>query len=346
METLKEVETEEIIASDEPEFVENDELEISANFVVLCEEKSFKGFSSKIFEQLVCGESLADWVGRACSQKPIFLTLSESENFLDLIKPYCHSNDYTVVLFASTPLVTKSHIHDMLCFAARKRLNVCKLKKGYILKNDYISNVDEIFASLTYGLSGTEFFEVKTVDDLSFVKEILSKRMFNFHRCNGVVFDNEKLTNLHSNVHIGSGSQIGGGVELLNGTFVGENVLIQEGAIVSNSKIGDDSIIETGAVIKNSIVKNGAIIEANATINRSVVGERARVSLCSVLNSTALKTNVTVSENCFIDTADVLENAEIGKNSFVIGGKKPAVIQKNQKILPCSKILSMESVED
>lgn len=208
METVEEVIVEEINMGEEPEFKEGDETEISANYIVLCEEKSFDGFESKIYEQRVCGESLADWVGRACVQKPVFLTLSERENFLDLIKPYAKNNDYTVVLFASTPLVTRAHLKDMLGFAYRKRLNVCRLKKGYILKNEYILNIDEIYASLCYVLDTNDFFEVNGIDDLAFVKQTLTNRMFNFHKKNGVVFENERLTNLDSNVFIENGTDL------------------------------------------------------------------------------------------------------------------------------------------
>jgi 6-phosphofructokinase 1 len=46
--------------------------------------------------------------------------------------------EYTVVLYANTPLVSKTHLKDLLEYVSIKRLNVCKLKKGFILKNDYI----------------------------------------------------------------------------------------------------------------------------------------------------------------------------------------------------------------
>lgn len=339
METMEKTIIEEIIASEEHEFVEGDSLEVSANYVVLCEEKSFEGYTSRIYEQKICGETLADWVGKACPEKPIFLTLSDRENFLDLIKPYARQNEYTVVLFASTPLITKSKIKDLLGFAYRKRLNVCRLKKGYILKNEYISNIDEIYATLAYTLESNDFNEVKTVEDLSIAKETLTKRMFNFHKKNGVVFENEKLTNLNSNVYIGAGSEIGAGVSLLSGSFFGENVVIQEGAIISNSKIGDDSIIETGAVIKNSLIKAGSIIETRSVVNHSVVGERARVCLCAKLTNSALKNNAILGENSYSDNANVLENAVIGKNSYVIGTNRPVIIKQNDVISPCSRIL-------
>lgn len=336
---MEETIIQEIIASEEPEFVAGDEMEVSANFVVLCEEKSFDGFESKIYEQTICGETLADWVGRACLSKPNFLTLSSTENFLDLVKPYASQNDYTVVLFANTPLITKAHLKDMLGFAYRKRLNVCRLKAGYILKNEYLLGIDEIFSSLAYILKTNDFFEVKTVEDLAFARETLTKRMFNFHRKNGVIFENEKLTNLDSNVYIGAGTQIYGGVSLLSGSFIGQNVTIQEGAIISNSKIGDNSIVETGAVIKNSIVKDGSMVETRSVVNHCILGERSRVCLCAKLTNSALKDNANIGENCYIDNANLLKNAIVGKNSYVIGSTKPAVIEENQVVEPCSKIL-------
>lgn len=339
METMEETYVEELIASEEPEYVVGDEPSVQANYVVLCEEKCFEGFSNNIYEQRVRGETLADWVGRACPEKPIFLTLSSQENFLELVKPYVKNNEYTVVLFASTPLITKAHIKEMLGFAARKRLNVCRLKKGYILKNEYIAGVDEIFSSISYCINSNDFLEVKTPDDLGVVKEVLSKRMFNFHKKNGVIFENEKLTNLDANVQIGNGTQIFGGVSILSGSSIGEGSLIQEGSIISNSKIGENTIIETGAIVKNSIVKQGAVVEMAAAVNHSVVGEKSRVCLHSCLTNTALKENVKVGENCYLDNANVLKNAEIGKNSYVIGNGSVAVIEEGRTVQMCSKIV-------
>ncbi len=337
---------EEIDASKEWEYVLGDKTKLEANYVCLMEEKCFEGADDYIFNQTVCGRSLAEWVGKACPEKPIFLTLSEQENFLDLIRPYTKNNEYTVVLFANTPLVTRGAVQDMLAFASRKRLNVCRLKAGYILKNDYIANIDEIFSKIVYKIDSNDFFEVNSPDDLLFVKEILTKRVFNFHKNNGVTFENERLTNLDANVFIGEKTQIAGGVSLLSGSYIGKNVTIQEGCVISNSKIDDDCIIETGAIIKGSIVKQGSLIETASLVNHSVIGEKTRVSLSSKLSNSATKDGVVIGENSYLDGVNVLKNAKIGKNCVLVGDGVPVVIAEGACLDICTEIVKKKKQED
>ena len=78
-----------------------------------------------------------NWVVRVCRTQPKILKVKKGANALDVIRPYVEaSTEYSVVFYADTPLLNKSHINDLLAFVDRKRMNVCKLKRGFVFRNE------------------------------------------------------------------------------------------------------------------------------------------------------------------------------------------------------------------
>ena len=94
-------------------------------YVLLCENNNDDG---EIYNNLVCGISIADWVAMACETKPVFLNISKDDNILDIIRPYANQREYIVALYANTPLITKTHLRDLIGYVQRKRFNVCNCR--------------------------------------------------------------------------------------------------------------------------------------------------------------------------------------------------------------------------
>ena len=166
-----------IVVDEEPEFVAETEEEISATYFILCENSGQENLVKRIYEYEICGMSSLNWVARACDGQPVVLRANDDNNIIKMIRPYVKNTEYSVVLFANTPLLNKQHLKDMLGFVNRKHMNACKLKKGYIFRNDYILNNDEIYSVDTYEFSTDDFFEVNTLEDLSVAQESLSKKV-------------------------------------------------------------------------------------------------------------------------------------------------------------------------
>ena len=329
METIQELENI-VIVSNETDFIANCSEKISANFIVLCEDNFESALEKNIYEYEILGMSLLNWVSRACNSQPMRLRAATND-VLSLVKPYATNADYTVVLYANTPLINKQHLNDLLAFVDRRHIHACKLKKGYIFKNEYIRRVDEIYSIDTYDFAGEDFFEVNNLQDLAFAEKVVKERMIAYHNLNGVVFENTASVNLDATAEIGYGSQIAGGVSIINHSVIGSNCSVQAGAFVNGSKIADYAEIGANAIIVNSVVKTGAKIDAGVCIKDSVVGQNVIVEMGAMLSQSAIKDNCVVSEKSYVKSSSIKENTFVGDMATLVNAR----VAENVKIENC-----------
>lgn len=315
-----------IVIDEEPEFMAETEEEISATYFILCESSNGQVLPKNIYEYEICGMTSLNWVARACDGQPVVLRANEGDEIIKLIRPFVKNTDYSVVLFANTPLVNKQHLKDLLGFVDRKHMNACKLKKGYVFKNDYILRNDEIYSVDTYEFSSNDFFEVNTLEDLSIAQESLAKKVLSYHMLHGVYFERPEVGSVDATSEIGYNTYVSSNVSIVKNSTVGENCEIKEDAIIKGSKIGDNVVIGEGAFIISSVIKDGAKIDSRAFIKNSVIGENVEIAEnVSVINS-GIKANSVVEECSKINKARVAENVKIGKFCKLIGELQPAIV--------------------
>ena len=56
-----------IVVNREPDFIQNDETDFSANFIILCESSSNQR-DEQLYKNSVCGLSIAEWVAMSCDE--------------------------------------------------------------------------------------------------------------------------------------------------------------------------------------------------------------------------------------------------------------------------------------
>lgn len=341
MENFEENVYDRVIVNSDPDFVENDSGDVSASYVILCEQ-NYDNENSRMFEQKIAGISLAEWVSMACEKKPTFITINKNEKFMNIIRPCLSDKDYLVILYADTPLVSKTHLKDLLCYVDRKRLNVCKLKRGFILKNSYAKQVDEIYFGLMYDLATNDFFQVKSFADIDKVKGTLENRMFNFHKKNGVFFENQNTTNVDANVKIGKGSFISAGCSILAGSVIGENVFVGSNTMISNSNIWVGSKIGSKCIVENSIIKENSKLGMDSLVYYSVLSQESEIGISSRLIKSAVGENSKIENFCSLQNANILNRAKIGTFSAIIGEDVTINIDEEAVILAGSKIVKKE----
>ena len=244
-----------------------------------------------------------------------------------------------VVLYANTPLLTKTHLNDLIGYVKRKRFNACKLKKGYILKSEYLMDVDSIYSNFLYDFDGNDFFEVNSVSDLEFARTALEKRIFSHYIKKGVIFESQNNTNIDANVKIGMDSRIYGGVSILKNSTIGDNVTLEPNVVVINSKIGSGTIIKSGTIIENSVIKSNTEILNNSCIIHSVVGDNVKIGVSAKIVDSAIETAVETENFVNIDTANILSGAKIGKFSNIVGLGVSVVVVQNAEIKPFANLV-------
>ena len=329
-----------LIVNDEPEFSVSDDTKVSAEFFILCEENAQNELSKDVFDCKLCGMSILNWVVRSCLSQPKVLRVEIGANALDAIRPYISRDvDYSVVLYGSTPLLNRTHIQDLLGFISRKGLNACKLKKGYVVKNDFLRVNNKIFSIDTYDFSSNDFFEVKSHDDLAYAREILSEKIMSYHRKNGVYFENEKNLSIDANTDIGFACEVFSNATIANGTKMGEHTLVGKNATIYGSKIGNNVKLGVQTTVINSIIKDGALVENGAYVINSVIGENSRVGWSSKIVESSVKDNTVIERLVLADNARIGEKCVIRKNCELVGIKNKVVIGNGTEIGAKSNII-------
>ena len=332
METIEETLSSVVVLNHEPEFTENDTENFSAKFFILCEENQDNEFEGNIFEQNLCGMPVLLWVKRACAVEPIVLKVKQNVNVLKIVKNYMGDEDYSVVLYANTPLLNKQHLLDLLGFVSRRHMNACKLKKGYVFRNDYIENVDEIYSIDTYDFASNDFFEINTLADFEKAKDMLVGKIVEYHQRNGVYFERANTSCIDASVEIGEGSKILAGASVVTNSKLESDVVVKENALVKNSKIGENVVVGEGAMVIDSVVKSGAVVAAGAFVKGSVVCEDVKIGEKSVVVGSAVKEGCVVGECANIVKAKVGKFSEIKTLVGVVGEEHPAVIEEHSVV--------------
>ena len=295
-------------------------------FVLLVDNKNMKT-EEKSYNIDLLGNPMYQYVARACPTKAVCLEFDESEGtVVGTIKPYLKDTEYSLVLFSDTPLMTKNNILNILDFVKTKDLNVCKLTRGWVFKNEYIKRVSEIYAPTTYYFEEEDFLTAVNYKQLYLISEILKSRITTYHMNNGVYFKDPDNIYIESNVSIGEGTVIEPFVSLTKDTSIGKNVFIGAFSTLKNAKIQDGAKIDK-AHIDGGVVMEKATIMANAKIlSQTAIMEGAKIAEDCVVSNAIIGKFSMVGRNTIINYLKTEDNVSIGDNCTISGEESRAVI--------------------
>ena len=331
METMEEYKTIRII-NEEPEFCAGEKTNAKVDYFILCEEGKAL-FGKNIYDVQVCGMSLLNWVVRACGAQPKILNVENGADALSSIRPYLDFDaDYSVIFYADTPLLNKNHISDLLSFVERKRMYVCVFKRGFVFRNEFVRDNDEFYSVDEYDFASNDFFVVNNLEDFSFAKENLEKKVFSFHKRNGVYFENEASSVVDANTEIGDLSVVLSCSSIVKGSKIGKNSYISKNATISGSTVGANAVIGTGVMILNSIIKDNVFIGDGVIVTNSVIGNNCSLELGAKIVSSSLKENVVIKNFAVIDDARIGENSVIQKHAKIMGITEKTIIGAGSEI--------------
>ncbi|MBO5102923.1 MAG: hypothetical protein J6C13_02400 [Clostridia bacterium] len=228
--------------------------------------------NQKSYDYSIWGKTLTEWVSLAFDTCPILeIETSLNADILQTIKPCLSDKKYTAVFYADTPLLQRKTFLSVLDYAKTKRMNVCKLERGFVFVTDYLRTAEKIYASTTANLDfQDDFYMVSDMDSLNYASEKLKKRIINFHLQHGVQILDSNWTSIDADVTIGKNVVIYPQNILQGKTHICDNVILKAGNTIDNSLIGKNcqvmhSVIETSKIRDNSIIepfsyiKNGEI---------------------------------------------------------------------------------------
>lgn len=281
----------------------------SISFIVLKVDHKEFDFGMPSFLVSILGKPMVSYVKKACEFVPKTKEIYEGADVIAEIKPLLTDKEWTVVLFSDTPLLTATSIVEAFLHAESKDLNVCKLKRGYIFKTEYIKRVDKIFEVEALEQDGDDYFEVKSLEDLATATALMKNRIIKNLMSFGVQIIDPTSTYIESQVVIGKGTTIYPSVALMGTTEIGSNSIIGFGCTLKHAVIGDRCNIQN-SMVTNSVILDSTLIETSRVENNSLV-----------------------EKNCVIKHYSILSSAKIGKNSKVSWSKiKGVQIDENSNI--------------
>ncbi len=316
-------------------------------FVLLTNSEEMKAEAGSYNVDLL-GNPMYQYVVRACPTVPACLEFDEKEGtVIGTIKPYLKDTEYSLVLFSDTPLMTKANILNILDFVKTKDLNVCKLTRGWVFKNDYIKRVQEIYAPSTYYFEEEDFLMASNYKQLHLISEILKNRIITYHMRNGVYFKDPDNLYIEANVAIGKGTVVEPFVSLTKNTSIGQNVFIGAFSALKNAQVLDGAKIE-GAYIDGGVVMQRAVIKANTKIlSQTAIKEGSQVFEDSVLSNAIIGEYSMVGRNTIINYLQSGEKVTIGDNCKIIGDEKAVVsLQKGATIKDMVSLLPGVTIKE
>ena len=240
--------------------------------IILKQHYNTCGGKEKSYDIKIWGKSILEWVKLAFDTCPIMeIDYREGVDVLNIIKPYLSDKKYTAVFFADTPLFRRETFLNILDYVQTKRLNVCKLERGYIFVTDYLRNVDKIYSTVYPGVSDPqEFMVAKDMQSIENISKVLKERILNYHIQQGVRFVDKSSVNIDADVVIGEGVVVHSNNTIEGASIIGDDVVLYTGNIIVNSRIGEDCVLKY-SVIEESDINAGTEIPPFSHIQKGIV---------------------------------------------------------------------------
>jgi mannose-1-phosphate guanylyltransferase/phosphomannomutase len=126
----------------------------------------------------------------------------------------------------------------------------------------------------------------------------------NYTECNG------------NKIICGEKTIIGENFKCDNFVIIGKNTKIANNVIINRSVIGDNCVIEDGAIILGSVIMNNVYIGKNTSIKESIISARNKIG-----NNVVIEVNSVIGEECIIqDNAHIKANVKIWPKKIVEEG--------------------------
>ena len=242
----------------------------------------------------ILGKTMLEWVSLALYEIP-YVAIDNKEEML--LPALIHdsldlSQEYTVVLYSDTPLITRKTVSEALETAKLNSLNVLRMTRGFVFKTDYIFNAEKIYTDKTYYFDEDDFVTAYSFRQIGFITDILKNRILTYHMNRGVQFEDPASTFIGCEVSVGVGVKIGA-----NNNILGKTV-IKDGAAIGRDNSIEDCIIDEGACVEKS------------KLVHSYVGKNTTVGPFANLR----RDNI-VGDDCRIGDFVELKNCRIGNGS-------------------------------
>lgn len=133
----------------------------------------------------------------------------------------------------------------------------------------------------------------------------------------GVHFSCPEFVFVDTNIEIGTGTSIGAGVHLLNGSTIGCNCIIEPFCMIEKTTIEDDAIIYSHTVLQDATIKKHAKIGPFARIRKnSTVESSAEIGNFVEMSDSTMGENSKAKHLTYLGCTTVEETVNIGAGTI------------------------------
>ena len=233
---------------------------INEEVIVVIVRKDECDFSNKLSSVLLCGKPMVEWVKIATSgpvQK--IIDQPEESQFLNTLKGLGAGKKYLALFYSDTPLLERNTFCDIMDFFVKNRYNIMELPRGFVFKVDYLMNIDLLFSPVKKNFNVRQFEIVDSTKALSNASKILQSKILDYHKENGVTLFGENTIFIDGDVEIENGTVIYPNNVLKGQTYIGKNVVIDSGNVISDSIISDNAYVVGSYIFKSKVEKNAKV---------------------------------------------------------------------------------------
>lgn len=219
----------------------------------------------------LCGKSMLDWVLLSlsvCDEKVV--NEAYSEKLLRFLQDLNTDKKYIFITYSDIPLLERSTFYKIMDYFSSNNLNAMKFDHGYVYKAEFLKEVDSLEPVVKKTFGGRDFFVVEDASDISEASRCLQERIRQYHMNNDVVLLGEETIFIDADVEIESGVVIHPNNILKGQSYIGKNVILESGNIISDSIISDNCIVEKSVIVKSKITENKVIRPFSLIENQSV----------------------------------------------------------------------------
>jgi bifunctional N-acetylglucosamine-1-phosphate-uridyltransferase/glucosamine-1-phosphate-acetyltransferase GlmU-like protein len=211
----------------------------------------------ELCKQDMLGRSVFDWVACAVDDyKWAKVDIAEGQSVAEVVAPFAKDEDFLLVVFADTPLVSRHDFADALDYAITKNLDFCKLPRGFVFKVSALKSGHFELSGEANFLSKEDFFSVFDESTLAHARRVMKERILQKHLKNGVNFYDLASSYVECFVKIGKRVSVLPGNVLKGETTIGSGTILGENNVIEDCEIGENcniiSSVLTGVKIENN----------------------------------------------------------------------------------------------
>ncbi len=205
----------------------------------------------------LCGKKMIEWVELATSFcKHKIIAQPSEEDFLQTVKREGEGFSYVAVFYSDTPMLEKSTFLEIMDHFSKNRMNVLKLKRGYVFRGEFLQNAKMILSTQVEDFGRDDFVAVDNAQSAALAFKMLNRRILGYHKSRGVMLFGENTIFVDADVEIEEGVVIHPNNILKGQTVIEKGVILESGNVIENSIVCENAVVGQ-SVLKNSKVGVG-----------------------------------------------------------------------------------------